>query len=284
MSTVKNTLRSAYYAALPHCYQAKSLVVNGCLPDFLIVGVQKGGTTSLYNYLLQHPDVVSASRKEIHYFDKNYHRGERWYQSHFVKANKVKRKNSNSLTGECTPYYAYNPYIPERLAKLIPSAKIVFILRNPTDRAVSHYKHNVNRGKYDRKISLSDALDFEEKHLEHEIEALSPTRSGYGANHDIYSLMDRGKYADQIRRYQQYFPKNNILVLTAEELFDSPNQVLAVLCQFLGLSPYDFSVEKIYNQNPQKIDVENESVERLRLYFKNCNHDLERLLERKLNW
>lgn len=284
MSSVKNTLRSAYYAALPYFYHAKSLVVKGCLPDFLIVGVQKGGTTSLYNYLLQHPDVISASRKEVHYFDRNYHRGERWYKSHFTKANQVKSKNSNALTGECTPYYAVNPYIPERLADLTSDAKIVFILRNPTDRAVSHYKHNVNRGKYGRDLTFTQALDYEEKILDSEIELLNATQSGYSVNHDIYSLMERGQYAEQIRRYQKHFPANNILVLTAEELFESPNQVLAELCEFLGLSPYNFSLKKIYNQNPQKIDVEIEGIERLKRFFKMSNNDLEELLGKKLNW
>jgi len=96
-------------------------------PDFLIVGVMKGGTTSLFRYLSQHPDVLPPFRKEIKYFDCNYFEGAAWYRAHFPLRQKF--TGGSKLTGEATPYYIFHPTAHERVASAVPQAKIIIILR-----------------------------------------------------------------------------------------------------------------------------------------------------------
>jgi len=281
---IKNTLRSVYYEFLPHFIQLRSQFVEGCLPDFYIVGVQKGGTTSLYNYLLQHENIATALRKEIHYFDRNYERGIEWYKSHFNEAWKLKTENCNVLTGECTPYYAYHPLASKMIAELTPAAKIIFILREPTARAVSHYKHNVSRGKYKNDMTLSRALSIENDILVKETKKMLASDNRYNEMHDIYSIRDRGVYVNQILNYRQAFPLENIHVLFAEELFQKPDAVLSDLCGFLKLSDYSFNIEKIYNKNTQSIEIDENSVSFLKEYYQDHNEQLASLLNRKLPW
>ena len=110
------------------------------LPDFIIIGTQRGGTTSLYSYLASHPSVGPASTKEVHFFDNKYTKGLAWYRAHFPSAIEKyyaehiqKRK---FITGESSPYYLFHPHVPKRVAKDVPHAKFIVLLRNPVDRAI----------------------------------------------------------------------------------------------------------------------------------------------------
>src|SRR5579885_2674785 len=120
------------------------------LPDFIIIGTQRGGTTSLYAYLGQHPQIAPAVIKEVHFFDNNYERGVGWYRTQFpFLIEKSIAKNigqQNFITGEASPYYLFHPHVPERAAKVVPGAKLIVLLRNPIDRAYSHYYHEVELG------------------------------------------------------------------------------------------------------------------------------------------
>ena len=109
------------------------------LPDFLIVGAQKGGTSSLYAYLAQHPSVLPSFRKEVKFFDCNYFCGHTWYRAHFPLRYKLSR--GNRITGEGTPNYLFHPTALQRLALTLIDVKIIILLRNPADRAYSHYQH-----------------------------------------------------------------------------------------------------------------------------------------------
>src|SRR5437879_9845243 len=121
------------------------------LPDFIIIGTQRGGTTSLYSYLASHPSVGPASTKEVHFFDNKYTKGLAWYRAHFPSAIEKyyaehiqKRK---FITGESSPYYLFHPHVPKRVAKDVPHAKFIVLLRNPVDRAYSQYNHAVDGGR-----------------------------------------------------------------------------------------------------------------------------------------
>ena len=103
---------------------------NGKFPDFIIVGGQRCGTTSVYNNLISNPDVTPATKKEIHFFSDNYHKGLTWYQNQFKKS---------LCTGEATPYYIFHPHSLRRISNDIPNVRIIILLRNPVDRAYSHY-------------------------------------------------------------------------------------------------------------------------------------------------
>ena len=124
------------------------------LPDFLIIGAQKGGTTSLYNYVQAQPCVAPAARKEVHFFDRrlNLNKGLTWYRGHFPT--RVEQYSARHLrlqpflTGEATPEYLFLPHIPHIVARVLPVIKLILLLRNPVDRAYSQYQHAVVQGTY----------------------------------------------------------------------------------------------------------------------------------------
>ena len=120
------------------------------LPDFLVIGAARSGTTSLYRYLERHPAIAAASMKEIHYFSIDHWRGVEWYRAHFPTAMTRKivtwRGDARCQTGEATPYYLFHPLAPERIADALPDIRLVILLRNPIDRAFSHYLHEVALG------------------------------------------------------------------------------------------------------------------------------------------
>src|SRR5436309_16134274 len=107
------------------------------LPDFIVIGAQKSGTGSLYAYLNGHPDVAGARVKEVHYFDLHYHRGVDWYLDQFPDEAAARPR----CTGEASPYYLFHPHAPRRAFDLVPDARLIALLRDPVDRAISHYHH-----------------------------------------------------------------------------------------------------------------------------------------------
>jgi hypothetical protein len=113
------------------------------LPNFIIIGSARSGTTSLYNYLVQHPGIAPALRKEVHFFDYNYQRGCSWYQGQFPTHPYMHYMQTihrqAMITGEASPYYLFHPYVPQRVAQLLPEIKLIALLRNPIERAFSHY-------------------------------------------------------------------------------------------------------------------------------------------------
>ena len=120
------------------------------LPDFLISGAQRGGTTSLYNYLQAHPCFELPTTKELHFFDRKFHRGLAWYRAHFPtyleKCFAQRIQGRAFLTGEATPNYLFHPLVSRRVAEVLPRVKLIVLLRNPVDRAFSHYHHILDLG------------------------------------------------------------------------------------------------------------------------------------------
>jgi len=203
------------------------------LPSVLIIGTQKGGTTSLFNYLVQHPDVMPPFGKEIHYFDLHYARGVRWYRGRFPYNHRLR---GGALTLDASPYYLIHPLVPERAADLLPGARLIALLRNPVDRALSHYQHEVRGGR--EPLSFTEAIDREEERLAGEEERLRSDPGYYSFNFHRYSYARRGIYVDQLRRWAQHFPRSQLLVLQSERLFQNPAATTAIVHRFLGLAPH----------------------------------------------
>ena len=139
------------------------------LPDFLIIGTQRGGTTSLYNYLVEHPGIGAASIKEVHFFDTpHFKQGLAWYRGHFPSAFQryyVERSLKHGfVTGEASPYYLFHPHAPKRVAGLMPQMKLIVMLRNPVDRAYSHYHHEV-AGGHEKLATFEEAIACEDERL-----------------------------------------------------------------------------------------------------------------------
>jgi hypothetical protein len=199
-------------------------------PDFLIIGAQRCGTTSLFYYLSQHPDLSMPETKEIHYFDTQYENGTEWYSDFFKKAPREKEK----LTGEASPYYIFHPLCPERIACHLPDVKLIALLRNPIDRAYSHFIHQ-------RKLntepigSFEEAIAIEEIRIAGEDEKLILGIKNISVPHRRYSYVNRGFYFNQISRWLRYFPMNQMLFVKSEDLFQNPVPALKEIHDFLNI-------------------------------------------------
>jgi hypothetical protein len=249
------------------------------LPDFLILGAARGGTTSLFNYLAGHPQVA-ADVKEIHYFDNQYSKGPRWYRSFFPMksylAAKGARLGAPIVTGEASPYYLFHPAVPQRVQELIPSARFLVLLRDPVTRAYSEYRLRV-RGGFEN-LSFAEAIDAE-------AERLSGWNARLGAGeqppskspHQMFSYAARGEYASQLERWFDYFPRDAFLIERSENFFSDPATVLHRAEAFLGLDPWDPPEYTAFNSasEPPPDDVTRDL---LRERFEGLNADLERLL------
>ena len=137
------------------------------LPDFIIIGSMKCGTTSLYYNICEHPSVLPAAYDEIGFFDSNYHLGINWYRSMFPtkrKMEQVKEKTGFAITGEDTPFYIWDPLVAERILKILPNVKLIVLIRNPVDRAYSNYHLGLRSGT--ENLSFEDAIKSELSKLE----------------------------------------------------------------------------------------------------------------------
>ena len=218
-------------------------------PSFFIIGTQKGGTTSLYNYLVQHPCVLSATEKEIHYFSDNYQKGPNWYNQHFPSLLRKLRQMLSCrhyvVTGEATPFYMFHPLAPSRIHEAFPSAKIIMMLRNPVDRAFSHFRYHV---KLDAEnLSFEEAIEAEPERLEGEIERMASDEGYNGTNYKLYSYLKRGIYVEQVERWFALFPKEQILILKSEDFFSEPERCFATVQKFLGVRSVSLSSYKKFN-------------------------------------
>ena len=184
-------------------------------PDFVIIGAQKSGTTSLYRYMIQHPSILAASKKEIHYFDIRYQNGDLWYRSHFPFS--VLTKNRTFITGEASPYYLFHPHALTRMRQVIPKTKIIILLRNPVDRAISHFFHEKKRQR--ETLLPEKAFQEEEERIEPEYTKMLKDPSYNSPVYKNFSYKKRGVHIDQIQRCFQEFPKEQVLVLKSEDFF-----------------------------------------------------------------
>lgn len=201
------------------------------LPSFLILGVQKGGTSSLYRWLVRHPHVLPARRKELHFFDREFARGTGWYRARFPGRLReawhraVLRRPV--VTGEASPSYLPDPVVRDRVRATLPDARFVVLLRDPVERAWSHHRHFVRRGR--------PAPPFHEAVVRERDDDLAGRRRP----DDARGFLGRGRYAEQLERWFEVFPRERFLVLRSEDVFAAPAAHLRRVTDFLGLAPLD---------------------------------------------
>jgi hypothetical protein len=251
------------------------------LPDYLVIGAQKAGTTSLFSSINQHPQVLPPLHKEIHYFDLRFEKGVSWYRSHFPEIARLKA--AGAITGESSPYYLFHPHCAGRIHDLAPHAKIIILLRNPVDRAISHYFHE---RKHDAEpLSMDDAFRSEDGRIGGELKRMLREPLYRSGSHQHYSYLSRGIYADQLKPYLDLFPANQVLILKAEDLFARPVEIVREVYRFLGLSdafvPRDL---KARNTGVYPRNVDKGIYEYLADYFRSHNDRLYRLLGRNFGW
>lgn len=248
------------------------------LPEFVILGVQRGGTTSLYDYLTTHPRIAKAKRKEVHFFDLRFTEGVDWYRSQFPWSLRLRR---TTITGEASPYYVFHPAVPERMAEVCPDAKLILLMREPIDRAFSHYQLSRRRGWDD--LSFADAVRAEHERLAGEAEKLfDPAYTSF--NYQNLSYVARGLYADQIETWLKYFPREQFLFLRSEDLYADPAAVLNSSLGFLGLGPLELPAYAHRNLGGYAEGVDPQTREELEAFYRPHNERLVSLLGPEFTW
>ncbi|HXV66512.1 MAG TPA: sulfotransferase domain-containing protein [Nitrosopumilaceae archaeon] len=245
------------------------------LPDFLIIGAAKCGTSSLYEYLIQHPSVGSSLTKQIHFFDRYYDRGVSWYKVCFPF------KWQRRISGEATAHYMTHPLAAERAFKLVPKAKIIVMLRNPIDRAYSHYKMEY-RNKNEN-LSFEDAIAQEENRINGEFEKMLNNENNNGVNYPHRAYVKCGEYLEQIKRWAKFYSKEQILIIKSEDFFDNPEKITNQVFKFLDLPPFklkEYQVIRKGNYNNMSPNTQ----KKLQEYFKLHNERLYQFLGRNFNW
>ena len=246
-------------------------------PDYLIIGAQKSGTSTLAARLVAHPQVVAPLLREVHYFDFASDRPRAWYEAQFPTAaqrRRVERRHGRAITGEGSPSYLLHPAVPARVHAMYPEVRLIALLRDPTARAVSEYHHAVRHG-------------FERRPIEEALVVPEPrvldVRAYDDPNGDVrrHSYIERGHYAEQLARWFDVFPRDQLLVLTLDELETPASQ--EHLLGFLGLD--DLPVPPVANQNVHPhAGAPAVVVEVLRAHYRPYNDRLAALLGRTLPW
>jgi len=260
------------------------------MPDFLVIGTKRGGTTSLWRYLLQHPAVLpmmpsAQDIKGTHYFYWHYHRGARWYAGHFPTTGYRRltelRTGFPTLVGEASPYYLFDPRVPARVGSLLPDVKLVVLLRGPVAKAYSHYWERVDQGV--EPLSFEDALRAENDRLAGEVERMLAEPHYYSRAHDWYSYRTRGMYLGQLQNWFGHFPRERLLLLRSEDFYRHPDRALTDVARFLGVPAVPLRVRTTYNRRPAPPLAET-TRQRLADSYRQPNLDLNRLLGRDLGW
>lgn len=190
------------------------------LPNFIIAGTEKSGTSSLVFYLREHSSIYIPSIKEIYFFnnESNFNKGIEWYEKWFSGW------SGEKAVGECTPLYMYDPICSKKIADLFPEIKLIFILRNPVDRAYSNYWHQVRAGR--------EFQPFEESLKKSRNRII---KNKYNSRH--YSYLDKGFYYIQLRRFMDRFSREQIHVIKFDDLIKYSEETLNRIYSFLEVEP-----------------------------------------------
>ena len=209
--------------------------------------------------------------KEVHYFDNNFDGGEAWYRSHFPSY--IRLQFGRLKTGEASPYYLFHPLAPKRIAQLLPNVRLIALLRNPVDRAISHYWHEVKLGV--ETLPMEQALDPETEtaRLHQETKRLLRDETYFSQPHMHFSYLSRGRYAEQIQTYHRYFSESQLLILPSEELFAHTQATFDSVLNFIGLPPHTLADVDV--RNPGSYDRQDQDTrQRLASYFESHNQRL----------
>ncbi len=248
-------------------------------PDFLIVGAQKAGTTSLFEYLQECPDVRGPLTREVHFYDHNYERGQRWYRTNFP----VRATGQSWLAGESTPYYLLHPGVPRRVVDELPAVRLIALVRHPVERAYSHFHHSRLFGHepFDR---FELALAAESERTDDAWARLQRTGVREPAV-EWFSYARRSHYAPQLRRWLACFPRESLLIMTSDELYRDPATALARARAHLGLPTLATSTRTYGNRNAHHYPpIGEQSRRRLGRDYADDVAELEQIMGRSTGW
>ena len=245
-------------------FHMKATTGFGHLPNAIGIGGTKCGTTSLFWYMRQHPDVSASRLKELHYFDDQFDKPIAWYRANFSSVGR------SALRFECTPGYLHHPLAPQRAASVVPHAKLIVLLRNPVDRAYSHYNQAVRQGL--EALSFEEALEREEARL-----AQLDPNAPVPPKHWAWSLKRRGFYAEALKRWLKHYDRQRFLILRSEDLFADPQRAMDEVFCFLGLAAR--AVPDLRPQNDSEYPAMSPGTRsRLEALYEGPNRTLKRLV------
>ncbi len=253
------------------------------LPDFIILGAQKAGTTTIYDNLVKHPDVRPCDIKEVHFFDRNWDKGANWYRAHFPFTGEISAQPTqrNWITGEGSPYYLFHPLVPARVHQLCPESRLIVVLRDPVERAYSHYQHEKRKDR--EPLSFEDALAAEEGRLAGEVAKIFADPDYGSFAHQHFSYKARGYYADQLEAWHKLFPRDQILILESRELNRDFPGTFSRLYDFLGLQQIELPQPKRSNVGSYE-KMGDATRAALVEHFRPHNERLFTLLGRRFDW
>ena len=241
-------------------------------PDFIIAGASKSGTSSIYYYLSRHPRVLLSHKKEIDFYWKNFDRGIDWYLAHFPSIS----DRLDFLTGEATPNYLRFPQVAQRIKDTFPQTKIIILLRNPVDRAISWHYHKLNTGL--TKVDLETAISTEIDRLATVSEAEIINTGFYDPDNIMSSL-----YIYKIKAWIELLGREQFLILKSEEFYDNPLKAMTQVFNFLGIP--NCTLDHYPKVNAGSYDGVNPNIRKtLAEYFAPYNRQLEEYLDMKFNW
>jgi lipopolysaccharide transport system ATP-binding protein len=255
---------------------ARSLRAERLSPSFTIIGTMRGGTTGMFDYLCSHPNVAAPFRKEVHYFDFNWHRSSSWYRAHFPL---VSEAPPDAITGEASPFYLSHPLVPRRMRETVPAIKLIALLRNPVRRAISHYFMAVRLSWERRSIREAFARPEAREPLEQALEQ-NPRLSHA---HRLRGYIVRGFYADELSRWYEQFDRSAMLVLRSEDLFADVRTVYEPVARFLDLDAVDLGPLVVPNAGRYP-DVDPGLVRELEAIYAEPNRRLAELLGTATWW
>ncbi|MGI8755457.1 MAG: sulfotransferase [Acidimicrobiales bacterium] len=258
-------------------------------PDLLVVGAKRGGTTSLWHYLDGHPGMLPTFPRAEHikgtyYFDEEWHRGERWYRSHFpTVASRVlarRRLGYEPRSFEASPYYLFHPHAPTRARQVVPDALVVAVLRDPVERAFSHWKERRN---HTEDLSFADALAAEPARTAGEEARMRADPGVVSMAHRHQSYVAQSRYAPMLERWFEAFGPDQVLVAAAEDFYADPQVLTDEITRRLGLAPHDLGTPEPLNAEPSA-DMDGAIRRRLTDELADDIRAVERLLGRPMPW
>lgn len=261
------------------------------MPDMLIIGAQRSGTSSLYRYLGSHPDLFPSLRKETQYFSTSYHMNEEWYRAHFPISARLaghRIKGRSAVAFEATPDYLFHPVAPLRVKNDLPNVKLIVLLRDPVDRAVSHHGHMARLNL--EPLRFEDAVAAEPTRIANSMAGLEGRIDEDPVPALRYSYVARGRYVEQLKRWLSVFDRSAFHFVDFDFLTANPARCVIEICHFLGVREYsprefrNYSIRSGEQRATPESGISPTLRQELNEYFRNENEGLRDLTRHEFGW
>lgn len=239
------------------------------VPSFFLCGFPRSGTTSLYNYLNEHPNIQGSQEKEPKFFSHEYARGMKYYSLQFP------RVKPNLITFDASQSYLYNPYAMNRIKKELPNSKFIVCLRNPVEQVISTYSLQKNNGREicSFKECISQEMDRTKLFLQrHKSDYVNPWASGISL-----PLLYVATYINHIKYALTLFKQKQFLFISSKDLFQNTQDVVSRCFEFLNLPDHKIN-EPVVHRAVKHENIDDEIIKDLQNYFRPYNYELENLI------